>query len=65
MKLQNLLKNMLMQPKNVEVINYVQKSVLYNDRDSWVKKDSGSFDNTMGVYDGMEVYELIGIYNFS
>ena len=54
-----------MQPKNVEVINYAQKSVLYNDRGSWVKKDSGSFDNTMGVYDGMEVYELIGIYNFS
>lgn len=56
---------MLMQPKNVEVINYAQKSFLYNDRDSWVKKDSGSFDNTIGVYDGIEMHELVGIYNFS
>ena len=28
----------------------------------WVKKEDGSFDVTMGAYDGTEVYELIGIY---
>ena len=28
----------------------------------WLKKEGGSFDVTLGVYDGMKVYELIGIY---
>ena len=46
--------------KHVEVI--FQKSVLYNNREPWVKKEGGSFDVTMGVYDGVEVYELIGTY---
>ena len=47
--------------KDVEVIFHARKSVLYNDRDPWVKKEGGSFDITMGAYDGAEVCELIGI----
>ena len=41
--------------KDVEVIFHAQKSVLYNDREAWVKKESGSFD-------GAEVCDIIGIY---
>ena len=28
----------------------------------WVKKEGGSFDFTLGAYDGMKMYEIIGIY---
>ena len=45
---------------NVEVIFHARKSVLYNNGE--LKKEGGSFDVTMGVYDGVEVYELIGTY---
>ena len=48
--------------KDVEVIFHAQKSVLYNDGEPWMKKEGGSFDVTMGAYDGAEVCELIGIY---
>ena len=48
--------------KDVEVIFHARKSVLYNDAEPWVKKEGGSFDVTMGAYDGAEVCELIGIY---
>ena len=46
--------------KHIEVI--FQKSVLYNNGEPWGKKEGSSFDVTMGVYDGVEVYELIGTY---
>ena len=48
--------------KDVEVIFHAQKSLLHNDGEPWVKKEGGSFDVTMGAYDGSEVCELIGIY---
>ena len=48
--------------KDVEVIFHSRKSVLYNNGKSWVKKEGGSFDVTMGAYDRAEVCELIGIY---
>ena len=48
--------------KYLEVIFHTRKSVLYNEGEPWVKKEGGSFDVTMGVYDGVEVRELIGIY---
>ena len=48
--------------KDIEVIFHARKSVLYNDREPWVKKKGGSFDVTMGAYDGTEMCEPIGIY---
>ena len=48
--------------KDVEVIFHVRTSALYNNGKPWVKKEGGSFDVTMGAYDGAEVGELIGIY---
>ena len=35
--------------KDVEVIFHVRKSVLYNDGESLVKKEGGSFDATTGA----------------
>lgn len=37
------------------------KSLLYNDRKPWVKKENDNFDVTMGACDEAEVCELIGI----
>ena len=48
--------------KDVEIIFHARKLVLNNDREPWVKKEGGSFDLTMGAYDGAEVCELIDIY---
>ena len=47
--------------KDVKVIFYVRKSVLYNNGEPCVKKEGCSFDVTMGAYDGAKVCELIGI----
>ena len=54
--------HVLITRKDVEVIFHARKSVLYNNGEPWVKKEGGSFDATMGAYDGAEVCELIGIY---
>ena len=43
--------------KDVEVISQAQKSVFYSNGEPWVKSGGGSFDVTMGAYDGAEVYE--------
>ena len=48
--------------KDVEVIFHAPKSVLYINREPWVKKEGGSFDVTMWAYDGAEVCEHNGIY---
>ena len=48
--------------KRLEIIFDSRKSILYNDGDSWVKKEGGSFNVTMGAYGEAEVCKLIGIY---
>ena len=53
---------MLITRKDVEVIFHARKSILYNNGEPWAKKEGGSFDVTIGTYDGGEVRELIGIY---
>ena len=42
------------------IIKHARKSLLYNNSEPWMKKDSGLFDVTMGAYDGAEVCELVG-----
>ena len=37
-------------------------SLLFNNQQTWIKRDSGLFDVTMRVYDETEVYELVGYY---
>ena len=44
------------------IIYHARKSLLFNDQQTWIKRDSGLFDVTMGAYDGAEVCELVGNY---
>ena len=44
------------------IIKHARKSLLFNKQQTWIKKESGLFDVTMGAYDGAEVCELVGIF---
>ena len=44
------------------MINHSRKSLLFNNQQAWIKKESGLFDVTMGAYDGAEVCELVGSF---
>ena len=47
--------------KNLGIIKHCHKSLLYNNQESWEKKNMDScFDVTMRSYDGTEIYELVG-----
>ena len=42
---------------------HARKSLLFNKKTPWTKKDTkGTFDITMGSYDGAEVCELVGAH---
>ena len=45
-----------------KIINHARKSLLFNKQQTWIKKESGLFDVTMGAYDGAEVCELVGSF---
>ena len=51
--------------KDRETNFYASKSLLYNEGEPWIKKQSNNFDVTMGSYDVAEVCELIGIFMLS
>ena len=36
------------------IIHHARKSLLFNDKQTWIKRESGPFDVTMGAYDGAE-----------
>ena len=44
------------------IIKHARKSLLYDNSEPWMKKDSGLFDVTMGAYDGAEVCQLVGTF---
>ena len=44
------------------IIKHARKFLLFNKQQTWIKKESGLFDVTMGAYDGAEVCELVGIF---
>ena len=44
------------------IIKHGRKSLLFDNSESWMKKDSGLFDVSMGAYDGAEVCELVGTF---
>ena len=48
--------------KEKEIVFQARKSLLFNKGQPWLKKDSGTFDVTMGAYDGAEVCELVGSF---
>ena len=47
---------------DIDVINHARKSLLFDGSKTWVKKQGGLFDVSMGAYDGAEVCELVGTY---
>ena len=44
---------------------HAQKSLLFHSNQPWIKRDSETFDVTMGAYDGTEICELVGIFMVS
>ena len=44
-----------------EVIFHARKSFLFHSNQPWIKRDSDTFDVTMGAYDSTEICELVGI----
>ena len=46
------------------IINKARKSLLFNKQQTWIKKEIGLFDVTMGKCDGAEVCELVGSFLF-
>ena len=47
---------------DIDVINHARKSLLFDGSNTWIKKQGGLFDVSMGAYDGAEVCELMGTY---
>ena len=48
--------------ENIEIIYYARKSLLFNEGSTWIKKNGGLFDVTMGAFDGAEICELVGTF---
>ena len=48
--------------KDIDTIFHVRKTLLYYNSEPWVKKGESNFDVKIGVYNGAEVCELIGIF---
>ena len=49
--------------RKMTIINHARKSLLFNkQQQTWIKKENGLFDVTMGAYDLAEVCELVGSF---
>ena len=49
--------------QDIKIIMHARKSLLFDKKTPWTKRDTkGTFDVTMGSYDGAEVCELVGAY---
>ena len=44
------------------IIWHSRKSLLFNEKSTWTKKDESLFDVTMGSFDGSDIYELVILY---
>ena len=47
---------------DIDVIIHARKSLLFDGSNTWIKKEGGLFDVSMGAYDGAEVCELVGTH---
>ena len=47
---------------DINVINHARKSLLFDGSNTWIKKQGGLFDVSMGAYDGAKECELVGTY---
>ena len=43
------------------VIKHARKSLLFNESETWMKKDTGLFDVAMGAFDGQKYVNLSAI----
>ena len=48
--------------EDFRVIQHARKSLLYNKKIQWQKKNTNLFDVAVGAYDGAEVCELVGLF---
>ena len=49
--------------QDIEILMHCKQSLLFDRNTAWMKKDGdGTFDITMGSYDGAETCELVGLY---
>ena len=48
-----------------KIIYHSRKSLLFNQKQTWMKKGSDLFNVSMGAYDGAEVCELMGVFLLS
>ena len=48
-----------------DVIFHARKSLLFHSNQPWIKRDSDTFDVTMGPYEDAEICELVGIFMLS
>ena len=48
-----------------QVIFHARKSLFFHSNQPWIKRDSDTFDVTIGGYDGTEIWELVGIFMLS
>ena len=48
--------------EDIEIMYHARKSLLFCNEKPWMKIEGNLFDVTMGVYDGGEVCELVGIF---
>ena len=46
----------------MKIIYHARKSLLFSEDSTWIKKDGGLFDVTMGAFDGAEICELVGTF---
>ena len=51
--------------KDRETIFHARKSLLHNEGEPWIKKQTNNLDVTMGSYDGAEVCELIFLSDYT
>lgn len=49
--------------EDIAIIKQARQSLLFNNNETWMKKESGLFDVTQGALDGAEICELIGIFS--
>ena len=54
--------HLLLSDDGKAVIHHARKLLLFNDQQTWIKRDSVLSDVTMGGYDEVEVCELAGNY---
>ena len=47
---------------DIHVVHHPRKSLPFDGSHTWIKKQEGLFDMSMGAYDGAELCELVGTY---